>query len=395
MSINDVLLTRGVEEIIIKKELEKKLKAGKILRIKHGVDPTSNKLHIGHAVVYHKLREFQEMGHKIVFLIGDFTARLGDPSDKLKVRKMRTKKEVLEQAKDYLDQVGKLIDIKKTEIRYNGEWYDKMKLEDFLHIKSNFTHARLIERDMFQERIKNGLDISAQELDYPILQGYDSVMLKSDLTICGTDQKFNELCGRQLQEAYGQAPQDIITVPILVGLDGKSKMSQSLKNEVGLDDEPNIMYGKIMSIPDEAVINYYELAARVGGKELEQIKKSFQDPKNRRDLKANLAKEIVSLYHGVEQAVVAEEEFNRIFRDKKAPIDMPEIIIKKSPLKDLPQLLFDLKLTQSKSEARRLIIQNAVKIDRAVINDPRAVIEYRDNMIIQVGKLRFVKIKLK
>lgn len=395
MSINDILLTRGVEEIIIQKELEKKLKSGKKLRIKHGVDPTSAKLHIGQAVVYHKLREFQELGHKIIFLIGDFTARLGDPSDKLKTRQMRSKKEVMDMAKNYLNQVGKIIDIKKTEVRYNGEWYDKMKLEDFLHVKSNFTHARLIERDMFQERIKKGLDISAQELDYPVLQGYDSVMLKSDLTICGTDQKFNELCGRQLQEAYGQIPQDIITVPILVGLDGKSKMSQSLKNEIGLDDEPNIMYGKVMSIPDEAVLNYYELAARVGGKELEQIKKSFQDPKNRRDIKADLAKEIVTLYHGPEQAVVAEEEFNRIFRDKKAPIDIPEVVVKKATLSDLPQLLFDLKLVQSKSEARRLITQNAVKVDRVVINNPKAVMEYHNDMVIQVGKLRFVKIKIK
>lgn len=389
------LLNRGVDEIIIREDLEKKLKSGKKLRIKHGIDPTSKDLHLGYGVVYHKLREFQELGHKIVFLIGDFTARFGDPTDKIKTRSLRSKKEIQDLAKNYLQEVGKIIDLKKTEVRYNSEWYDKMKAEDILDLMSKFTIDRVLERDMFVARRKKGEEIRFHEPVYPILQGYDSVMLKSDITICGRDQKFNELQGRKLQQEFGQIPQDIMTVPMLIGLDGKQKMSQSLNNYIGIDEDPGSQYGKIMSIPDDLIAHYFELAARTAGKELAEIKNKLKNPKNRRGLKAELAREIVTLYHGAEAGLVAEENFNRIFRDKKPPIDMSEKFVKKAHCKDLPALLLDLDLVSSKTEARRMLMQGAVKIDQAKIEDVKADIFLRDGMIIQVGKLKFIKIRIK
>ena len=345
-------------------------------------------------MIYQKLKEFQDQGHKIQFLIGDFTGRFGDPTDKIKARQMRKAKEVKELSKNYLKQIGKILDLKKTEVRYNSEWYDKMHLEEFLHLMSNFTEMRLLERDMFQDRIKKGLDIGAHEVVYPILQGYDSVMLKSDLTICGTDQKFNELQGRKLQEIYGQAPQSIMTIPILIGLDGKNKMSQSLDNYIGINEKPQVMYGKVMSIPDSLILHYFELGARYSDKELNAIKKKIENPNKRRELKAELARAIVSMYHGLESAMVAEEDFNRVFRDKQYPMDMPEVKIKNPTCNDLPQLLYDLKLVSSKSEARRLIDQGGIKIDRATITDYKAPICFHDGMVIQAGKMKFVKIRL-
>ena len=394
IKIHEGLLKRGTEEIIDESKLISKLSSKKKLRIKHGIDPTSPDIHLGYAVIYQKLREFQELGHKIVFLIGDFTGRFGDPTDKLKSRRMRDAKEVKDLSKNYLKQVGKILDLKKTEIRYNSEWYDKMRLEEFLHLMSLFTEMRLLERDMFQNRIKEGLDIGAHEVVYPILQGYDSVMLKSDLTICGRDQKFNELQGRKLQEIFGQDPQAIMTVPILLGTDGKNKMSQSLSNYIGISESPSTIYGKIMSIPDDLIPHYFELAARITGKELEKIKSNCKNPKKRRDLKAELARTIVSIYNSSENAVVAEEEFNRVFRDKSYPIDMPDINIKNPRCEDISQLLYDLKLVSSKSEARRLIEQGGVKIDRAVIRDWKADICFHDKMVLQVGKFKFVRIRL-
>lgn len=388
------LLNRGVDEIIIREDLEKKLKSGKKLRIKHGIDPTTPDLHLGYAVVYHKLREFQELGHKVVFLIGDFTGRFGDPTDKIKPRELRDKKEVKSLAKNYLEQVGKIIDLKKTEIRYNSEWYNKMSAEDILNLMSKFTVDRVLERDMFAHRRKNKEEIRYHEPVYPILQAHDSVMIKSDLTVCGTDQKFNELQGRKLQEEFGQIPQDIITVPILIGLDGKQKMSQSLGNYIGINEAPDAQYGKIMSISDDLIAHYFELAARTAGKELQKIKDKLQNPKNRRDLKAELAREIVTLYHGTGPALIAEEDFTRVFRDKRPPIDLPEVTIKNHHCEDLPQFLLDFKLVSSKSEARRLINEGAVRIDGTKIEDQRADFSFHNGMIIQVGKLKFIKVRV-
>jgi tyrosyl-tRNA synthetase len=390
----DELLTKGITEIIGKDDLIKKIKSGKKLRIKYGIDPTTSDLTLGYAVNFQKLKEFQETGHKIVFLIGDFTGRFGDPSDKLKMRQMREGKKVKELAKNYINQAGKILDLKKTEIRYNSEWYDKMSAEDLLHLMSKFTVARMLERDMFQERIKNKLEINLHEPVYPILQGYDSVMLKCDAAVCGNDQKFNELQGRKIQEDFDQDPQAIIITPLLIGIDGKNKMSQSLGNYIGINESAKVQFGKIMSIPDNLIIDYYELVARISGKELIKIKNSAKKMEHFRNLKADLARTIVEMYHGIEEAVLAENEFNRVFRDKELPIDIPEVKIRNPKCEDLPQMLFDLKLATSKSDARRLIEQGGVRIDKAVISDYKADICFHDKMVIQVGKLKFIRVRL-
>lgn len=388
----DELLTKGVEEIVVKKSLEEKIRSGQKLRIKHGVDPTSPDLHIGYAVVYHKLREFQEAGHQIVFLIGDFTARFGDPTDKEKSRTMKDAKAVRKMSEKYIEQVGKILDIKKTEIRYNSEWYDKMSAEELLKLVSSFTVARLLERDMFAKRMKEKKEIQAHEIIYPILQGWDSVMLKSDLTVIGTDQKFNELQGRKLQEEVGQRPQDIMSVPLLVGTDGKIKMSQSLGNYISLNDSAKDMFGKVMSIPDNVVVNYAELAARMDKEELENIKTMMKE--KARDAKAMVAKTIVELYYKGKGGE-AEAEFNRVFKDKQDPFDMPEIVMgKKGPIK-LVDIICDNKLADSKSEAKRLIVQGGVKVDKVKISDIDEEIKVHDGMVLQVGKHKFVKIKTK
>lgn len=386
------LLNKGVEEVIVSKDLEKKLLSGKKLRIKHGVDPTSKDLTIGHAVSYHKLKEFQEAGHKIVFLIGDYTARFGDPTDKEKSRTMREAKDVKKMSEHYIKQVGKILDLKKTEIRYNSEWYDKMRSEEMLHLMSRCTIARLLERDMFAKRMKEGKEIYLHEIVYPVLQGYDSVMLKSDMTIIGTDQKFNELMGRKMQEDFGQKPQDVMSVPLLVGTDGKIKMSQSLGNYIGITENAKDQFGKVMSIPDDVIIHYAELAARMNAEEIQEIKKMMN--KNPRDAKIVVAKKIVDLYHPGESGQ-AEAEFNRIFKDKEIPDDIKTIDGKKYHGKNLVDVMLDAGLVKSKGEARRLIAQGGVKIDKAKIEEINEKLFIHDGLVLQYGKRNFVRFKLK
>lgn len=386
------ILNRGVEKIIKRDDLIKKLKSGKKLRIKHGVDPTTKDLHLGYSVIYLKLKEFQEMGHQIVFLIGDFTGRFGDPTEKVIARKLRTKKEVRQMAKNYIRQVGKILDLKKLEIRYNSEWYDKMSAEELLKLMSHFTVSRMLERDMFQERMKKKLEIGLHEPVYPALQGYDSVVLKADLTVCGSDQLFNELKGRELQKDFGQIPQDIVATSLLVGTDGKRKMSQSLGNYIGFEEKPKEQYGKIMSIPDNLLENYFELATSISFNEVKRIKKDLLKGKiNPRDLKAKLAREIVAIYYNKEKAIKAEKEFERIFKEKKLPSKITEIAVKKKNCNILT-LLIELKLVYSKGEARRLVQQEGVKINERTENDWQKNIEIKKGMIIQAGKKRFVKI---
>ncbi|EKD49393.1 MAG: hypothetical protein ACD_63C00158G0001, partial [uncultured bacterium] len=315
------LLTRSVEEIIVEKDLRKKLESGEKLRIKHGVDPTGRDLHIGHAVIYNKLKEFQDMGHTVIFLIGGFTARFGDPTDKHKGRKLRTKEDVEQKAENYINQVSKILDIKKTEVRYNSEWYDKMSAEELLRIMSHFTVARMLERDMFVKRREEGLDIGLHEPVYPILQAYDSVMLKSDLTVIGTDQKFNELQARALQRDFKQVPQDVMTMKILVGTDGKKKMSKSQENYIGITEPAIEKFGKIMSIPDSVIVDYFELATKISSVEISEIKKSLDGGENPRDAKLRLAREMVRLYHGEKVSKEAEDEFIKIFKNKETPSD--------------------------------------------------------------------------
>jgi len=268
----DRILSRGVTKVIVQKSLAKKLASGRVLRIKHGVDPTTTDLHLGHAVMYNKLRAFQEMGHKVIFLIGDFTARFGDPTDKIHgSRSIRSKDEVAALAKNYIRQACAILDKRKLEVRYNSEWYDKMSAEQLLKLMANFTEAQMMQRDMFEERRKKGLEIGLHEPVYPVLQGYDSVMLKSDATVIGSDQEFNELQGRRAQEIFGQEPQDLMLMPLLVGTDGKRKMSQSLGNDIGIAEEAGSMYGKVMSIPDEIMKEYFVLLTDMSQEEITEL----------------------------------------------------------------------------------------------------------------------------
>lgn len=389
------ILTRGVEKIIKREDLIKELSSKKKLRVKHGIDPTTRDLHLGHSVVYLKLKELQGLGHKIIFLIGDFTGRFGDPSDKLETRILKPGKEVRSLAQNYLRQVGKILNLKKAEIRYNSEWYNKMKADELLILMSKFTTARMLERDMFQQRMKKGLEIGLHEPVYPVLQAYDSVMLKSDLTVCGIDQLFNEIKARELQEKFGQDPQNIIATKILLGLNGKEKMSQSLGNYIGIEEGAEEQYGKIMSIPDKLIFDYFELVTRLSLKELSSFKESRANP---RDLKASLAREIVTMYHSKIAAERAAKEFERIFKEKKLPTNIPRVKIKGLPrfqrgakLKIL-DLLVRAKFVSSKSEAKRLILQGAVKIDGKKQTDWQKIIEIKKGLIVQVGKRRFAKL---
>jgi len=381
------ILSRGVEEIIEKDSLIEKLKSGKKLRFKFGVDPTAPDIHLGIAVLLRKLAEFQKLGHKIIFLIGDFTATIGDPSGVNKTRPILTPREIDQNARTYLAQAGKILDIKKTEIRRNSEWYKKMSLADFLKIKSHFTIQRILERDDFSDRLKQGVEIVSYEIDYPVLQAYDSVMLRADIEIGGTDQKFNMLAGRRLMKKMGLPPQDVMTMKILVGTDGKKKMSKSLGNYIGIAESPQEMYGKIMSIPDELIEPYLLLCTDISLDEVRAIK-------NPRDRKARLAFEIVQIYHGQKAAQEAEEEFNQIFKESQVPSKIPVTFVKSSKIIDI---LVETGLASSKSEARRLVEQGGVGVQiknkRVKIKDINASIPIKENPIIQVGKRRFVRVK--
>ncbi|MFH1956050.1 MAG: tyrosine--tRNA ligase [Patescibacteria group bacterium] len=379
MASIEQVLTRGVKKIIERESLEKKLKSGKILTIKHGVDPTTPDLHLGYAVVYRKLRQFQDLGHKVIFLIGDFTGRFGDPTGKSEeIRFMREKKEVHKLAKNYIDQAVKILDKKKMEVRYNGEWYDKMNAEDLLRLMSKFTNAQMTQRDMFQERIKKGLDIGLHEPVYPVLQGYDSVMLKSDLTVIGSDQEFNELQGRRAQEMFGQEPQDLLIMPILTGTDGKNKMSQSLGNYIGITEEPDSQYGKIMSIPDKLLPAYFTLLTDL----------NFNEKENPRDAKMKLAYEIVKNYHSEKEAEKAQENFIKLFQKKEIPDDIQEI--KVGTERDLGDILLENKIIESKSEFRRLVDQGAIDVNNETIKDVYYKIE--KSLVVKIGKKKFLKI---
>jgi len=392
MKLPPKLLSRNVEEVIVKKHLEENLLSGKKLRIKLGADPTAPDLHLGHSVVLRKLKEFQNLGHKVVFIIGDFTAKIGDPTGRLKTRPPLSDAGIKKNAQTYFEQVGKILDIKKTEIQYNSEWFEKEGWDDVIKLTSKFTVARILERDDFARRLKEGIDIGVHEILYPIMQAYDSVQVRADVEIGGTDQKFNMLAGRDLQRKLKLPEQDIITVPLLIGLDGKEKMSKSKGNYIALFDPPDEMYGKLMSIPDSLIISYFRLLTDIEDAEIAQMETQLEDSQvNPRDLKARLAREVVTLYYNRDKALSAEKEFERIFKKKEKPTKIPEIKIEEKKLK-LIDLLCKAKFTTSKSEARRLITQGGVKIDDKVIRKWNQIIKIKPRMIIQVGKRKFVKI---
>ncbi len=388
------LLSRGVEEVIVKKDLEKKLKSGKKLRIKFGVDPSKPDLHLGHTVPLRKLQEFQKLGHQIVFIVGDFTGRIGDPSGRSKIRPQLSIEQVNKNAQTYLEQVKKVIDIKKVEIRRNSEWYDKMKPDDFIRLFTKITLNRILERDDFEKRMKKKMEIYPHETLYPILQAYDSIIINADIEIGGTDQTFNMLTGRTLQKRFDKPQQNVLTISLLVGLDGKEKMSKSLDNYIGISESPQQQYGKIMSIPDGLIIYYFELLTDVLLKEIKKIEKDIKTGKlNPKDAKVRLAKEIVAMYHSKAAAEKAEKEFNRVFAQKKMPSEIKGVKLKVKKINIL-DLLVITKLTLSKAEAKRIILQRGVKIDNKVQRDWQEVIDLEQGMIIQKGKRRFVRVTI-
>lgn len=389
--MNKDFFEKGIVEIIDEKSLRSRLVSGKKLVIKLGVDPTRPDIHLGHAVALRKLKALQGKGHKIIFLIGDYTTKIGDPSGKNKARPVLSDEEIAKNAKTYFDQVGKILDVKKTEIRYNSEWYSKMSFSDILELTSRFTVAQIMERDDFEKRLKNGSDIGIQETLYPIMQAYDSVVLEADIEFGGTDQKFNMLAGRSLQKKMGQLPQDIIMVKLLVGLDGKEKMSKSLDNYIGITENANSMFGKVMSIPDSMMGEYFELCTDFTVSEIKKFEKDVESGTNPRDIKQKLAFEIVKIYHGKEEAEKAKEEFKNVFSKKELPTNIPEVEIEGNY--DLPLFLIEIGAASSNSEARRLIEQGGVKIDGAKITDPKSAISTHPGMIVQVGKKKVYKIK--
>jgi len=386
------VLSKGVAEVLVKEELEKKLKSGKQLIIKLGIDPTGFDLHLGHMVVVHKLKEFQELGHKIILIFGNFTGQIGDPSGKSEARPLRTQAELEQNAVHYLKQVSCILDIDKVETRWNADWLSSLNFADVIQLASNFTVAQMLERDMYQERIKQNKPISMHEFMYPLMQGYDSVELKADVEVGGTDQTFNLHAGRTLQRAYGMEPQAILTVPILVGTDGSIKMGKTTGNYIGVDDAPEEMYGKTMSIPDDILLDYFELAARVDENKLIDVKKRLKKGDNPRDLKMELAKRIVTLYHGEEAGKKAENHFKTVFQNKDIP-DEIEIVEIQGESWNIVDLISELGLCPSKSEGRRMVVQGGVKLNSEKIESIEETVKLnKDGVLIQVGKRKFRRV---
>lgn len=393
------IIRRGTVELLPEDELVKKLetsiKKNKPLIIKQGFDPTAPDIHLGHTVGIRKLKHFQELGHQVVVIIGDYTAMVGDPSEKNTTRPRLTHHEVMANAKTYQEQFFKILDKKKTKIKHNGEWFSKMSFDEIMALASKFTVARMLERDDFSKRYKGQLPISIHEFFYPLMQGYDSVMIKADVELGATEQKFNLVIARQIQKEYNIEQQIVLTLPVLVGVDGAQRMSKSLGNYIGIDEAANETYGKIMSIPDELIYPYFELISDVNLSELSDIKKQLKDRKtNPRDTKKYLARTIVKMYHGEQDSIEAEGAFERIFVDKDMPEIIQEFLLNQSKCR-IDELLIKTKTADSKSNARRLIQQGGVSINGEKISDPFATIIIDSDIILKVGKRKFAKISPK
>jgi len=385
-------IKRGTEEILVEEELKARLQEQKPLRIKAGFDPTAPDLHLGHTVLLNKMRQFQELGHEVIFLIGDFTGMIGDPSGKNSTRPPLTREQVKENAETYKRQVYKILDPKKTEVRFNSEWMDEKSAVDLIRLASQYTVARMLERDDFHKRYLSQQPIAIHEFLYPLMQGYDSVMLKADIELGGTDQKFNLLMGRELQKHYGQKPQIVITLPLIEGLDGVQKMSKSLNNYIGIDEAPNEIFGKVMSVSDELMWRYIELLSFRSIKEIEAWREQVSTGGNPRDIKIQFAEEIVARFHDVTAAKAATEDFVNRFQKHQIPEDMPEYEIERM---DLFKALKEVGLTSSTSEAIRMIEQGAVRVNEEVVKDKHLVLEADGAYILQVGRRRFAKVKIK
>jgi len=398
------IIKRGTEEIISEEELIKKIeksrKEKRPLRVKQGFDPNAPDIHLGHTVGLRKMRQFQDLGHDIYFLIGDFTGMIGDPSGKSVTRKQLTEKEVKKNAETYKKQVFKVLNPEKTKVVFNSHWLGKLSFSEVLKVCSKYTVARMLERDDFSNRYKEGKPIGIHEFLYPLMQGYDSVAMQADIELGGTDQKFNLLVGRDIQREYNQEPQVIITLPLLEGTDGVEKMSKSLNNYIGINESPQEMYGKVMSVPDNLMIRYFELVTDVPLNEIGEIKTGLENNNlHPRDVKKRLAREIVTLYHGQSAAITAEEEFEKVFKDKLFPEEIKELILKKDDLKEgniwLIKLIVLSGVVDSKNEARRLVEQGGVRINGEKISDPNFDFTVKEGTILKIGKLNFVKLVIK
>ena len=393
------VIKRGAVEILVEKELveklEKSFKTGVPLKIKAGFDPTAPDLHLGHTVLLHKMRQFQKLGHEVYFLIGDFTGMIGDPTGKSETRKVLTREDVLKNAESYKEQVFKILDPELTKVVFNSEWLGKLSASDMIGLASKYTVARMLEREDFSNRFSNQLPISIHEFMYPLVQGYDSVALKADVELGGTDQKFNLLVGRELQREWGQAPQTVITMPLLEGLDGVNKMSKSLGNYIGISEPADQIYGKVMSISDELMLRYYELLSDLTLADLENLKAELKNgTMHPMAAKKQLAREMVGRYHAAEAAWQADENFIKRFRDNETPLDMPEFTLAPEGSKImLCKVLTESGLSKSNSEGRRSIQGGGVKVNGEKISDENLEIACSAEYIIQVGKRRFAKVR--
>lgn len=398
MQSSDILseLERGTEEILIKPELVQKLNKGRPLRIKVGFDPTAPDLHVGHTVIINKMRQFQELGHQVIFLIGDFTGRIGDPTGKSATRPPLTEEQVNQNATTYKEQVFKILDPDKTEVAFNSTWMGKMSSAEMIQLAAKQTVARMLERDDFSKRYKSNQPIAIHEFLYPLVQGYDSVALRADVEMGGTDQKFNLLVGRELQRMYGQEQQVVITLPLLEGLDGINKMSKSLGNYIGITDAPNDMFGKIMSVSDELMWRYFDLLSFRPLSEIKQLRQQVAEGFNPRDVKFLLAEELITRFHNKAAAAAAQEDFITRFQKGALPDDLPEVSVDIEKA-DLPiaNLLKNAGLVESTSEAFRMIQQGGVKIDGVKVEDRNLLISKGTIAVIQVGKRKFAKVTVK
>jgi tyrosyl-tRNA synthetase len=397
-SVDEALavIRRGSDELLLESELRERLASGRPLRVKAGFDPTAPDLHIGHTVLLNKLRQLQELGHTILFLIGDFTGMIGDPTGKNATRPPLTREAVAENAKTYTDQVFRILDRDRTQVVFNSDWMDRLSAADLVRLAATHTVARMLERDDFGKRYRGNQPIALHEFLYPLIQGYDSVALQADLELGGTDQKFNLLMGREIQKHHGQKPQCVLTMPLLEGLDGVQKMSKSLGNTVGITDPPGEMFGKLMSISDELMWRYLELLSFETRATLERWRDEVIAGRNPRDVKVALAKELVARFHSAEAADVALAEFEARFRQGEMPKDMPVLELQAPPEGlPIPQLLKDGRLAPSTSAARRLIAQGGVRLDGARVSDEGLVLPAGTEVVVQVGKRNFARVTLK
>lgn len=389
------IIKRGSHELLVEKELESKLNKGHPLRIKAGFDPTAPDLHLGHAVLLNKMRQLQDMGHHVLFLIGDFTGMIGDPSGKNSTRPPLTREQVAENAKSYTDQVFRILRQEQTEVVFNSIWMDKMNAADLIKLAATHTVARMLERDDFDKRYRNNQAIAIHEFLYPLIQGYDSVALKADIELGGTDQKFNLLMGRELQKHFGQSPQCILTMPLLEGLDGINKMSKSLNNYVGITESPKDIFGKLMSVSDELMWRYIELLSFESSATIQQWRQAVEEGRNPREIKVKFAQEMVARFHSARDAEMALTDFEARFKQGALPDDIPETIVQaQENALPLTQLLKLTGLTASTSEAMRLIKQGGIKLDNKKVEDKTLQISQGQTVIIQVGKRKFAKVTI-